>query len=382
MSSPDPPEYTKYRARPRLFGRGGDGGVPGRPPRAGDGPREPRSPGAGERKDFRAGRRGSSDGVLRGSRGGRGRLSARRVAKWLVFAVIGWIALSAVVFFVSATLSSLTADGDTKDALAGGGAPPFSETTILVLGSDQRTEGLAEPGARTSGPSRSDSIMLLRVGGGANSRLSVARDTIVPIPGHDTQKVNAAYALGGAPLAVRTLEGYLDLEIDHVMEISFDRFPDLIDAMGGITYRGGCVVSKINGGFANGGYTLRLRGGKERIDGDQALALARTRKNLCNPDEDDRTRAARQQKVLAAMRSKLTTPLGLFGIPHGSFYRLPLVAWQAPRTLGSDMGGLTMAGVFAGLAVGGGTRTEVLGTADGNVPEARRRAAVQRFLRG
>ncbi len=45
--------------------------------------------------------------------------------------------------------------------------------------------------------------------------------------------------------------------------------------MGGITYRGGCVVSRINGGFRNGGYTLRLRAGKTHIDGKQALALVR-----------------------------------------------------------------------------------------------------------
>src|SRR5204863_8007408 len=104
------------------------------------------------------------------------------------------------------------------------------------------------------------------------------------------------------------------IPINHVVEINFQRFPELIDSMGGIDYMGGCVVSKINGGSANGGYTLRLRKGTHHINGKEALALARTRKNLCNAREDDRTRAARQQKVLAAMKSRLTSP--------GAFVRL------------------------------------------------------------
>ena len=69
--------------------------------------------------------------------------------------------------------------------------------------------------------------------------------------------------------------------------------------MGGIDYTGGCVVSKINGGFKNGGFTLRLHRGTTHIDGKQALALARTRHNLCNPKENDLTRARRQQKIIS-----------------------------------------------------------------------------------
>ena len=65
--------------------------------------------------------------------------------------------------------------------------------------------------------------------------------------------------------------------------MSFDDFPDLIDAMGGIDYKGGCVVAKVNGGYANGGVTIRIRAGEEKhLNGKQALALARVRKNDCN----------------------------------------------------------------------------------------------------
>ena len=142
----------------------------------------------------------------------------------------------------------------------------------------------------------------MRVGGGHSAKLSIPRDTIVNIPGYGLNKINAAYAIGGSSLAVRTVKQFLGIEINHVVLVDFARFPQLIDAMGGIDYSGGCVVSRINGGFRNGGFTLRLKAGTTHIDGRQALALARTRHNLCNrprgrpdpraPPAEDRRRDA------------------------------------------------------------------------------------------
>src|SRR3712207_6040303 len=126
----------------------------------------------------------------------------------------------------------------------------------------------------------------MRVGGGRSARLSIPRDTVVDIPGHGRDKINAAYALGGPALAVTTVKRYLGIEVNHLVEVNFENFPAFIDALGGIDYTGGCVVSRINGGFRNGGYTLRLRRGTNHLDGRQALALARTRKNECNPREN------------------------------------------------------------------------------------------------
>jgi anionic cell wall polymer biosynthesis LytR-Cps2A-Psr (LCP) family protein len=144
--------------------------------------------------------------------------------------------------------------------------------------------------------------------------------------------------------------------------------------MGGITYRGGCVVSRINGGFRNGGYTLRLPAGTSHIDGKQALALARTRKNACNRNEDDLTRARRQQKIVAAMKRRLLSPM--------AFARLPLISWNVPKALRSDMSGPTLLGVFGALAVAGSPQTQVLGTVSGQVPESLRQERVRRFLAG
>ena len=280
------PDYKVYRSRPRFLRRREDGddaarglaGLPGREAPSPDykvqrsGPRLPRLPAALRRGGDR-------------TPGTRRRITAGRVVKWLAIALAGWLVLSAALFMLSAQIQRGDLAGKVGSQLDPGPYPLTGANTILVLGSDARTEGLAEPGS--GGPSRSDSIMLLRIGGGANASLSIPRDTVVDIPGHGTDKINAAYALGGPALATETVKDFLGIEVNHVVEVSFENFPQLIDALGGVTYKGGCVRSEINGGRRNGGTTLRLKRGETEINGKQALALARTRKNLCKPSEDD-----------------------------------------------------------------------------------------------
>jgi LCP family protein required for cell wall assembly len=347
-SPADRPDYRVYRSRKPLFSRGGGDEL------------------AQLRHDDKR-RAGGAGG------GTRTPLTFGRVVRWLLLAALAWILVSILAFLLSAQIQQGKIGGAANQLLGGSGYPLWSPNNILVLGSDQRTAGTREPGAQT-GVGRADSIMLMRVGGGANSRLSIARDTVVDIPGAGRQKINAAFAIGGTALAVRTVEAYTGVDVNHVVLVSFENFPDLIDAMGGITYQGGCVVSRINGGFRNGGYTLRLHAGKTHIDGKQALALARTRKNLCNRSESDLTRAHRQQKVIAAMRRRLLSP--------GAFLRLPLISWRVPSALQSDMSGPTLLGLFGALAVAGSPHQEVLGTFSGNVPDEVKQAAVRRFLEG
>src|SRR3954470_9554472 len=392
MAAPSdpPPPYRKYRSAPRFLRRGPKPGEPLLDDLRGGGgvaaPPRPGEPGAGEdgRHVYgRPGRRRLPIPLPGRRRGGpRGPISVGRIVKWVVLAAIGWVALSLVLFLVSAQIQQ----GDLSGKVDLGGAvfPLTSPNNVLVLGSDQRPKGSKEPGASTSGPSRSDSIMLMRVGGGKNARLSIPRDTIVDIPGHGRNKINAAYAFGGPELATRTIENYLGIKVNHLIEVNFDNFPDLIDAMGGITYEGGCVVSRINGGFKNGGYTLRLKKGKTHIDGKQALALARTRHNDCNKAESDLTRARRQQKILSAMKSRLVSPF--------AFPRLPWIAWNAPKALRSDMSGPTLLGLFGALASSGSPPTRILkpdgpetapdGGAGHHVSDAEKQRATQRFLRG
>src|SRR5215207_2563708 len=384
-STPEPPagkpEYKVYRSRPRLFrGRADDDGLPGlRPPgepqpepdrdhRGGRGFRLPSLPGRGPKAPREPGRTRP--------------ITPGRVAKWVAIALAAWIGISALLFMVSAQIQRGDLADEVGEQLDPGPYPLTGANTILVLGSDARTGDLAEPGS--GGPSRSDSIMLLRIGGGANASLSIPRDTVVDIPGHGTDKINAAYAFGGPALATQTVKEFLGVEINHVVEVSFENFPQLIDALGGVTYKGGAVLSRINGGNRNGGYTLRLPKGETEIDGRQALALARTRKNLRNPSEDDLTRARRQQQLVSAMKDKVTS--------FETFIRLPWVSWAAPKAVRSDMAGPTLLGVAMASMTAGSSEPRVLkptgrvtlpdGGAGLTVDDTSKQAAVDELLEG
>jgi LCP family protein required for cell wall assembly len=224
----------------------------------------------------------------------------------------------------------------------------------------------------------------MRVGGGANATLSIPRDTVVDIPAtgrtRSTRRTRSAARRWRSRPSRRTSAS----TVNHLVEVNFDNFPQLIDSLGGVTYTGGCVVSKINGGTRNGGYTLRLKRGTHEINGKQALALARTRKNECAPREDDRTRARRQQKILGAIRSKV--------ISLETFVRLPWVSWAAPRAVQSDMAGPSLLGLVGAEIIGGGASARVLKPSGGTtlpdggagliVDEAEKQRSVDRFLEG
>jgi LCP family protein required for cell wall assembly len=361
------PQYTKYRSRPRFPWERDDDLSGG----------EPREPKPGRRWwPFRRREREPRR---------RRRLTVGRVIGYLAMGVAAWLLVSLVVFLISAQIQSAQVSDAADARLSGGGYPLTSPNTILVLGSDARTKENAEPGAQTIGQtSRSDSIMLLRVGGGANAQLSILRDTVVDIPGHGRSKINAAYAFGGPSLAIETVEQYLGIPINHLVEVNFENFPELIDSLGGITYTGNCVISKINGGSRNGGYTLRLKAGTNELDGDQALALARTRKNDCRPQETDQARAIRQQKIINAIKSKV--------ISFETFIRLPWVAWAAPKAIRSDMSGPTLLGLIGAELIGGSSKKYLLEPSGGEtlpdggagliVDEATKQRTVEQFLEG
>lgn len=323
-----PPPYTRYRARPQLR----------------------RSPTEGP--DLLAELR--ADGGRGGARtprapGARTPWTAGRVVKWIALAIAGWLAFAFVVFLISAQIRA--GDVKTGGALDDAGPMPFSANNVLILGSDQRPKGSKEPGAQGM-PSRADTIMLMRLGGGHSAALSIPRDTVVDIPGHGLDKINAAFAIGGVPLMITTVKSYLGVDVNHVMLVDFANFPGLIDAMGGVDYTGGCIRAKVNGGYANGGVTLRIRKGTTHLNGKQALAVARVRKNDCNPGDSDLTRVRHQQQLIGAMKSQVLSPTG--------FLRAPLIGWNVPKAIKTDMGGPTLTGLFASLIVFGTPPTNVL----------------------
>jgi LCP family protein required for cell wall assembly len=325
-SDPDPPEYNVYRSRRRPAGRLSGGtdldGLRKRLARFRD--REPRQPGEGRA------------------------ITPGRVFKWIGLAVLGWLLLSLVLFLVSAQIEEGVADS-AKRALSSEGSL-LGGSTILVLGSDARTGDSIDESQQ--GPSRADTIMLVRVAFGSVRKLSIPRDSFAEIPGHGAQKINAAYALGGASLMIQTVEQFMgnDVQVNHLIEVDFEDFPKLIDALGGINVT---VEQRIcSPPFDNFWKGLRFKKGEHHLDGERALGFARIRKNDCAPNETDIERAARQQQVLTAIKDSVVSP--------GTFFRLPIVSWRAPQALKSDMKGPQLLALFADLATGSSDETDVL----------------------
>jgi LCP family protein required for cell wall assembly len=386
-NNPDePPRYTRYRARPRLPHHKYESKVqPERLTGAGADDRQ-NARRSGRRDNGRGGNggRGPRGGGLATPAGWRRWARPKRIALSLVGLVVGWLVLSLVLFLISSHLERTSLPTNVAAVLNPAGNPLTSVNNILVLGSDRRQKDSKEPGAETTGYGRSDTIMLIRTGGGHAARLSIPRDTVIEIPGHGLEKINAAHEYGGPAESVSVIKHWLGIPINHVVEVNFENFPQLIDAMGGVTYTGGCIVSKLDGGSADGGFTLRLKAGTHHIDGEEALALARTRENLCAPNETDIQREEHQQALFTDMKSRL--------LSMGSFFRLPWIAWNAPPAIISDMSGTELLAMFASLAVAGTPPTHVLlptgqltlpsGEQGLTISEEARRADVAKFMAG
>ena len=310
--------------------------------------------------------RGGGDG--RGPARGRGRLpgvgpwwrrrpTVGKVILAVVAFVVGWLLLSAVLFLISASNQSGNLPPSLASALTSGSNMITGTDTVLVIGTDQRPPGSKEPGAFAGGI-RSDTIMLWRIGGGTSRRLSIPRDTLVPIPGHGTTKINAAYSYGGPALTIKTIKALTGISVNHIIIVNLANFPKFIDDIGGVDVKTGRICSNISGGVKNGGFSLYLRPGLHHLDGRDALTLARTRENACNAASNDLTREGYQQKILNAIKSRLISP--------SIFFHLPWASWDAPKAVRTDMGGFSLLQLFFAAEIGGSAPTRILG--QGNLP--------------
>ncbi|HEU4363098.1 MAG TPA: LCP family protein [Mycobacterium sp.] len=183
---------------------------------------------------------------------------------------------------------------------------PGHGTTWLLVGSDSRQELSAEQQQRLAtggdvGAGRTDTLLLIHLPGlGADAPatvVSIPRDSYVPIPGYGRDKINAAFALGGAPLLAQTVESATGLRLDHYAEIGFGGFARLVDALGGITM---CPTEPLSDPLAG----LDLPAGCQRLDGRAALGYVRTRAT----PRADQDRVAQQRTVLSALQHRATSP--------------------------------------------------------------------------
>jgi len=403
--SQGPPDYKVYRSRRGIFSRLRKPDLSALRERDWRGPKLPKRPGRPDRPG-------------RERRPHRPRPALRRASKWVGIAAAGWILLSFLAFAVSAQLQAFKLSGEAKSKLHGN---PFllpSAQTILVLGTDARPPDTKEPNAAPSqecfdqqshgdaphgpcsvGEFRADTLMLIRAGGGAFRKLSIPRDSYAEIPGQSPQKINAAYAFGGAGAQIEAVEDFLDIEVDHVAIIDFTGFEDLIDAVGGVVVdvpHKLCAEISGGAGGGQGGGTLRVGKGENTLDGEKALIYSRIRKPSPCPGAgasafalgyDDIDREQAQQAVIGGIKDRLTDPLRL---PY-NFIKGPIIGWDAPKAFVSDMGFFTMPQLVLAAGIGGDSKADVLcqvansGCGEGpggsiEVPDSERRRAVKRLL--
>jgi LCP family protein required for cell wall assembly len=189
-------------------------------------------------------------------------------------------------------------------ALPASSAGSGDGTNWLIVGSDSR-QGLTaqeEKDLATGGDvgQRTDTIMLLHSGSSGAVLVSIPRDSYVSIEGHGRNKLNSAYAFGGAPLLVSTVENATGLRIDHYAEIGFSGFVGAVDAVGGVEL---CVPQAIKDPKA----ALNIKAGCQELDGPTALGYVRTRATAGS----DFDRVERQRAFLAALVKKATSPATL-----------------------------------------------------------------------
>jgi LCP family protein required for cell wall assembly len=157
----------------------------------------------------------------------------------------------------------------------------------VLLGSDSRDPG-------NEGNGRSDTILVVHLNAKRNKAyvISFPRDMYVTVPGYGKNKINAAFAFGGPPLAVRTLEDLTGVRMDHVALIDFEGFIRLTEDLRGVT-----VTNKT--AFSSHGFDYPK--GKITIAGEEALWFVRERKLLPGGDLD---RAENQRNVIKAIVQK------------------------------------------------------------------------------
>jgi polyisoprenyl-teichoic acid--peptidoglycan teichoic acid transferase len=157
----------------------------------------------------------------------------------------------------------------------------------VLLGSDSRDPG-------NEGNGRSDTILVVHLNAKRDKAhiISFPRDMWVNVPGYGRNKINAAFAFGGAPLAVRTLEDLTGVRMDHVVLIDFEGFIRLTEDLHGVT------VTNKNAFSAHG---FDYPKGEITIAGEEALSFVRERKLLPG---GDLARAENQRNVIKAIVQK------------------------------------------------------------------------------
>jgi LCP family protein required for cell wall assembly len=213
--------------------------------------------------------------------------------------------MSAAVLLVLFLGSWLWVESSLNKVPALSGAANTPGETYLIVGSDSR-EGWADDGTEGA---RTDTILVLhKPQSGPAALISIPRDSLAEIPGYSPNKINAAFAFGGAPLLVNTVEQLTGLTVDHYIEVGFGGVEGIVDAVGGVEL---CHDTDVNDPYSGMVWTA----GCHEVDGATALAFSRMR---YEDPLGDIGRTLRQRQVVGAVSDKVLNP-GTFFNPVRAF---------------------------------------------------------------
>jgi LCP family protein required for cell wall assembly len=229
--------------------------------------------------------------------------NAARIIKILLGSVAGLVVLTLVGVggFVYSLASSYNSQRHVlAEAFPKSGRPAATTgkaaqaVNILLLGTDVDAADPESP--QFVGKREADTIMLLHVPADRRAvyAMSILRNSEVPIPGHGSNAINAAYAYGGAPLEVRTVEQLIGVRVDHVVELSLTGMRGFTDALGGTTVRTATAVTGKDGTVFPAGTT--------KLNGTQALSFLRAGNFKATGDSQ---RAADQEVYFQAVMNQV-----------------------------------------------------------------------------
>jgi LCP family protein required for cell wall assembly len=280
----------------------------------------------------------------------RGKLIRRIVLIVLVLLLVGGTVLW---FYEDSSLQRVAALADYSGRPAQG-----SGTNWLIVGSDSR-QGLTNAqaaqlhtgDAQAVSGGRTDTIMVVHLPDNSTkpTMVSLLRDSWVTIPGHGKNKINAAYAFGGAPLLVRTVEQATGLRIDHYGEIGLGGFANVVDDVGGVTM---CLPQAVNDSYAG----INLPAGCQNLNGANALGYVRSRHAFATSDF---ARTDHQRQFIGALANKIASP----GVLLNPFSVFPMLG-DLPGALTVDNGDhlqnlIGLAWSLRGMSGGGVVTTAV-----------------------
>ncbi len=175
--------------------------------------------------------------------------------------------------------------------------PDFDNISIIIAGLDDSNL------RNYTGGSRTDALMLATFNEKEKSvkLLSIPRDSYVYIPNKGyNDKINHAYGKGGIASTIETVENLFDIPIDYYVNLNFNAFIDIVNALDGIEVDVPYSFSEQDSQDRQN--AIHLQKGLQHLDGEEALALARTRKL-----DNDIERGKRQQDILKAIINKATS---------------------------------------------------------------------------